>query len=123
MKYSDATLTTRQRQWFALLIAGLFFFLLAPAAQAQNSYNRWTARPPATIEPLQKKQRAPKPQEAAQDTTEKPRVAQSKLLKRGLGSRMRQGQSLPEDSISMVFFSRIAVTQRPPYRPAPKPKW
>jgi hypothetical protein len=86
----------------------LLALLAAPTARAQGSYNRWTAQPPAAIEPLQKKQRAAKPQPAtvAPDTTEQPRVAQSKLLKRGLGSRMRQGQSLAEDSISMVFFSQ-----------------
>lgn len=106
MKRSNATPISLQQPWYALLLSSLLVLFLAPAAQAQNSYNRWTAQPPATIEPLQKKQRAPKPQAAPPDTTEKPRVAQSKLLKRGLGSRMRQGQSLPEDSISMVFFSQ-----------------
>jgi hypothetical protein len=106
MKRSNATPISLQQSRYALLLGSLFILLLAPAAKAQNSYNRWTAQPPAAIEPLQKKQRAPKPQAPAFDTTEAPRVAQSKLLKRGLGSRMRQGQSLPEDSISMVFFSQ-----------------
>lgn len=108
MKPSAATPASLKHNGLLLLIGCLLLALMAaPAARAQGSYNRWTAQPPAAIEPLQKKQRAAKPQPAVvPDTTEQPRVAQSKLLKRGLGSRMRQGQSLPEDSISMVFFSQ-----------------
>ena len=108
MKRKVATPIRLKQHWYALLVAGLLLVLTAPAAQAQTSYNRWTAQPPATITPLPKKQPAAKPQPPAPapDTTEAPRVAQSKLLKRGLGGRMRQGHSLPEDSISMVFFSQ-----------------
>lgn len=108
MKRSDANPIGPKLHWYALLLACWLLGLAAPAAQAQNSYNRWTAQPPATIQPLPKRQPAapPKPAAPAPDTTEAPRVAQSKLLKRGLGSRMRQGQSLAEDSISMVFFAQ-----------------
>ncbi|WP_324678890.1 energy transducer TonB [Hymenobacter sp. GOD-10R] len=96
------------RKWFYALVALL---LAAPAVQAQNSYNIWTADPAAPITPLRKKTRPVKPAPApvvaaapAKPAAEEPRVKQSKLIKRGLTQRMHEHKPLAEDSVSMVFF-------------------
>jgi outer membrane biosynthesis protein TonB len=106
------------------VVVGIAMVLTAHVAQAQNSYNIWTAAPPAPITPLAKKQRpAPKavpdpvapavaptaPQAAAPaapPVISTPIVKQSKLLKRGLTIRMRENRPLSEDSVSMVFFAQ-----------------
>ncbi|HEX8349968.1 MAG TPA: energy transducer TonB [Hymenobacter sp.] len=107
------------KRWFYALVTVL---LAAPAVQAQNRFNQWTAAPAAPITPLPRKVRPAKvapPAEAAATTkptaapapvvasaAEEPAVKQSKLIKRGLTERMRQHKPLAEDSISVVFFNQ-----------------
>jgi outer membrane biosynthesis protein TonB len=111
------------KRWFYALVAVL---LVAPAVQAQNSFNHWTAAPPAPITPLPKKVRPAKvapatevtpvakpaaapeapPAPAAAPADEEPIVKQSKLIKRGLTERMRQHQPLEEDNVSVIFFNQ-----------------
>lgn len=97
------------KKWFPATVALLLLVLLAaPEVRAQNSFNYWTADPPAPITPLHKRPRSkPVP---AKDTVvvaaEVPRVKQSKLIKRGLTQRMREHRPLEEDSISVVFFAQ-----------------
>lgn len=108
------------KKWFYALVA---LVLAAPAVQAQNSFNIWTADKPAPIEPLRRKTRpvkaapapvveaapvkaAPAPVVAAAPVkpVEEPMVKQTKLIKRGLTQRMHEHKPLAEDSVSMVFF-------------------
>ncbi|QDA61895.1 energy transducer TonB [Hymenobacter jejuensis] len=106
-----------------IVVIGVAMMLADHAAQAQNSFNQWTAAPPAPITPLAKKQRsAPKtapvpiitpppapaaaPPVVAPPVASTPVVKQSKLLKRGLTMRMRENRPLSEDSVSMVFFAQ-----------------
>jgi len=96
------------KKWFYTLVALL---LAAPALQAQNSFNIWTADRAAPIDHRHRKTRAVKPKpeppvvEAAPvKPAEEPLVKQSKLIKRGLTQRMHEHKPLAEDSVSMVFF-------------------
>jgi len=93
------------RKWFYALVTLL---LAAPAVQAQNSFNIWTADPAAPITRQPRKARPVKEAPVAEappvKMAEEPRVKQSKLIKRGLTQRMHEHKPLAEDSVSMVFF-------------------